>query len=255
MSSVDSFVYAVQRIGGQPLAFAEGDVLGLTGAPLAHALLVRSGLVSIVVELSDGARIEAAMIGKNELLGAGCVFGDRNWLYTAIAQSRGTAVRIPRHQLIAASGADPRIKDAAHKEELWLLAQAQQAAACNSRHSIEQRLCNWLLRAADAIGGRELFFTQEFLSAMLGAQRATVSQIAAQLKSNGLLDYRRGRITLTDKTALQARACECYEIVRQKYSVIFQETAGQVSLPANPAPPMREQAANSTTTNPIDDAR
>jgi CRP-like cAMP-binding protein len=95
-----------------------------------------------------------------------------------------------------------------------LLAATQQTAACNSLHDAEQRLARWLLQAQDLVGeGETIPFTQEFLSHMLGVRRTTVTLVAGLLQSARVIQYRRGRIEILDRAALERASCECYSVI------------------------------------------
>src|SRR5438876_9612779 len=98
-----------------------------------------------------------------------------------------------------------------------LLAQAQQSAGCNASHTVEARMCRWLLRIRDLTGSDDMKLTQEFLAQMLGVRRTSVSLIAGTLQKAGFIKYRRGHITLLDMAQLQQGACECYETVKGHY--------------------------------------
>lgn len=110
------------------------------------------------------------------------------------------------------------------KNEQFLRAQAQQSAACNARHIIPRRLATWLLRAQDITGSRDLTITQESVAHMLGVQRASVSQFASGLQEAGLIQYRRGRITIVDKSGLERMACGCYRAFRDTQLEMVGET-------------------------------
>ncbi len=95
--------------------------------------------------------------------------------------------------------------------------QVAQTAACNAHHHLEERLARWLLMTHDRVDGDELPLTQEFLSTMLGVRRSGVTVAAHTLQQAGLIRYQRGLITILDRPALEAAACECYAIMRQQF--------------------------------------
>jgi CRP-like cAMP-binding protein len=96
-----------------------------------------------------------------------------------------------------------------------VLLQAQQSAACHALHTVQARLCRWLLQSQDVTGSEVVPLTQEFLSHMLGVQRTSVSLCAHALQSAGLIKYSRGQIKILDRRGLKKAACECYDAVRQ----------------------------------------
>jgi CRP-like cAMP-binding protein len=120
---------------------------------------------------------------------------------------------------IAAQSAAWRQLLARHEQSL--LAQAQQSAACNAAHSVEERLSRWLLRASDLWDGETLPITQEQLARMIGVQRNAISIVAHALQQAGVLSYSRGQIEITDIEALRKSACECYHAVHAKQAYLF----------------------------------
>jgi Crp-like helix-turn-helix protein len=82
------------------------------------------------------------------------------------------------------------------------LAQAQQSAACNATHTLEERLSRWLLRCRDLLDSDDIPLTQEFLAEMLGVRRTSVTLVASILQKAGLIRYQRGHIRLLDRGAL-----------------------------------------------------
>jgi CRP-like cAMP-binding protein len=98
-----------------------------------------------------------------------------------------------------------------------LLAQVAQTAVCNRHHSLEQQLCRWLLMTADRSSASTLVSTHELISSLLGVRREGVTEAARRLQKARLIEYNRGRIVLRDRNGLEARACECYRVVRQEF--------------------------------------
>jgi CRP-like cAMP-binding protein len=98
-----------------------------------------------------------------------------------------------------------------------LMTQTAQTAVCNRRHSVEQQLCRWLLMSFDRLSGNELRMTQDLIANMLGVRREGVTEAAGRLQAAGIIRYGRGRISLFDRAKLEARSCECYEVVRQEF--------------------------------------
>ncbi len=92
-----------------------------------------------------------------------------------------------------------------------------QTAVCNRHHSVDQQLCRWLLLCLDRLQSKELIMTQELIANMLGVRREGVTEAAGKLHSAGLINYTRGHITVLDRTGLEARVCECYQVVRREF--------------------------------------
>ena len=111
---------------------------------------------------------------------------------------------------------DGEFKDKLARHEQYVLAQAQQAAACNATHALEPRLARWLLRCRDLLRSDDIALTQEFLSEMLGVRRSSVTLVAIALQDAGLIRYQRGHIRVIDVEGLMDCACECYETIRSE---------------------------------------
>jgi CRP-like cAMP-binding protein len=199
----------------KPIDYVHGDLLAEAGAPIDHVIFPRSGLISMVVDLIDGDRIEVAMIGAGGAIGGGVAFGATQRLCTSFAQLPGRAWLMKSADAVEIASDSAEFRHLLYMQERYIQAQAQQTAACNAKHTIMRRLCSWLLRAQDAIGGDELLLTQEHLAQMLGVQRASVSMFASQLQEQGLIQYRRGRLQITNAAGLAEHACECHTALRQ----------------------------------------
>jgi CRP-like cAMP-binding protein len=226
------------RHGLKPIDFVHGDLLAEAGSPIQHAIFPRSGLISVVVDLQEGDRIEVAMVGPAGALGGAAIFGPAQHMGTAFAQLPGRAWAMRVEDLIDVATAYPEFRRMMFAQEQYLLAQAQQTAACNAKHTIMHRLCSWLLRAHDTGGTGELLLTQENLAQMLGVQRASVSMFASQLQEKVVIQYRRGRMHIADADGLASHACECHSALRQQHKRVFAEAVEADSLRKGEATPL-----------------
>jgi len=98
-----------------------------------------------------------------------------------------------------------------------LITQMSQTAVCNRHHSLDKQLCRLLLLSMDRLSGNELVMTQELIANMLGVRREGVTEAALKLQKEGLIKYKRGRINVLDRPALEHRVCECYAVVKKEY--------------------------------------
>src|SRR5690242_837217 len=156
---------------GLHLSFRADDVLGASGAPIQTVCIVKSGLASAVVRTEDGAQIQTALVVRGGLLGGAVYFGSSQWLNPIVWQTAGAVLAVDRHAFCSAVNDDAALRESILRHEEWLFVQAQQAAACNAKHTIEARLCSFLLHAHALSELKELPFTQERLAEMLGAER------------------------------------------------------------------------------------
>lgn len=184
----------------------------------------QSGLLSVVNDMDDGkTSIEVSVIGREGMGGLPVFHGQRTQPWRILVQVAGEATRIPADDFAAVISKAPSLQKVLHTFTLALMNQAAQQAACNRLHTLEQRCAKWLLTTHDQLDGRELPLTQEFLSVMLGVRRPGVTVAAQTLQDSGLIKYRRGRITITDRDGLERVACECYGRIREDYERLLGE--------------------------------
>jgi CRP-like cAMP-binding protein len=205
------------------LTYSQGDPISETGQPIETVLFPESVMISAVTRLTDGSRIETAMVGYNGAIGASALFGAKTHTFESFVQLAGTAWVVPAKDLIELAEEDVTLAPIMFDTELLLSAEARQTAACNARHPIGQRLATWLLRAHDATGLSAFYSTQEFIAEMLGVQRPSVSMLASELQAQGLIQYRRGRIEILNLDGLESIACECYADLRRTRELIFRD--------------------------------
>jgi CRP-like cAMP-binding protein len=175
-----------------------------------------SCIISLIYITEDGATAEIGLIGNDGVVGIFAVMGKAVMPHRAVVQNAGMAFKVKTevlkrefsrcgqfHQLLL------------HYTQLRLL-QVSQTAVCNRLHSIEQRLCRWLLLCHDRIWSDELVMTQELLATMLGVRREGVTVAAGRMQDAGAISYARGRIKILDRAQLEASVCECYQVLRDK---------------------------------------
>jgi CRP-like cAMP-binding protein len=178
-------------------------------------------IVSLVVGLSSGEIIEAAMVGKDGVIGAFAAIGGNIPSNRGIVQLAGTAMTCDVDTLRSAALQSYTLLSALVRHEQTVYAQASQSAACMAAHHVEARLCRWLLRARDLADSDTLEFTQEFLAEMLGVRRTSVTLHAHTLQQAGLIKYSRGKIQITDLEAMRETVCECYGTVKSYYHALL----------------------------------
>jgi CRP-like cAMP-binding protein len=191
----------------ETVLFEIGDTISAVYFPLA-------GVVSLVVDLASGEMIEAAMIGRDGLVGGSAAFDGTISMNRAIVQIAGSASVLDVDVFQELAGHSATFRSRVTRHEQFLMAQAQQSAACNATHALEARLARWLLRCRDMLGSEDIQLTQEFLAEMLGVRRTSVSLVAHMLQQAGLITYRRGHIRILNAEGLQESACECYETIK-----------------------------------------
>ena len=198
-----------------------GAVLHDADQPIEHVYFLHSGMVSIVTIMLNGAAVETATVGRMGAIGSNAGFGSHRAIGRAIVQLPATASRLPSSRFHAIARESDAIHELAVRYNDVLIAQIQQSVACQALHTLEARLCRWLLRSLDCVDSNTIPLTQEFLAQMLGVRRTSVTLAARTLQSAGLIHYRRGHIQVIDRAGLERATCECYAAVRERIDEIF----------------------------------
>lgn len=193
-----------------------GDILYHAGGAVRHAYFPKGGMLSLLSITESGRTIEVAMIGNEGMAGIPIILGSEAAPYQVMVQLTGNALRVRREALRAEFGRGAALHDLLLRYTHAVLTQVAQSAACNRFHSVEERLCRWLLMCRDRVQTDTVRLTQEFLSHMLGAPRSSVTAVAVALQNRGLIGYTRGKITILDRRGLEAASCECYRLVRDE---------------------------------------
>jgi CRP-like cAMP-binding protein len=205
----------------KPAKFEQHHVLFEAEERIRHVYFPTGAVVSLVITLSTGEIIEAAMVGMDGVVGASAALDGQISLSRAILQLSGEIVVCDINALKSAALESPKLLSLLIRHEQTVYAQAQQSAACFATHRVEARLCRWLLRARDLSGSDSLPFTQEYLGEMLGVRRTSVTAVAHTLQEAGLIKYARGKIQIIDAKAMQKSTCECYGSVKMLYEKLI----------------------------------
>ncbi len=205
----------------KPIRLEQKKILYEAGDRIDTVYFPAGGVVSIVVGLSTGETIEAAMVGKDGVVGASAALDGRTSLSQAIVQLGGEAIACDVEALKNTAMQSQKLLSLLIRHEQTLYAQAQQSTACMATHDVEARLARWMLRARDLSGSDLLPFTQEFLAEMLGVRRTSVTLVAHTLQQAGMIKYSRGKIQILDVDALRDTACECYDAVKGHYESLL----------------------------------
>jgi CRP-like cAMP-binding protein len=205
----------------KPAKFEQHHVLFEADERIRHVYFPNGAVVSLVITLSTGEMIEAAMVGRDGVVGASAALDGKIALSRGIIQLSGEIIVCDIDALKSAALQSQKLLSLLIRHEQTVYAQAQQSAACFATHRVEARFCRWLLRARDLSESDYLPFTQEYLAEMLGVRRTSVTEVAHTLQEAGLIKYARGKIQILDADALQESACECYGSVKTLYEKLI----------------------------------
>ena len=218
LNSLPPSVFAAVQPHLKPEELVFGDIIAETGRPIERVYFPHSGVVSLVVEMEVGDMIETAMVGRDGAANATASLDGMISLHRGIIQVAGEGSSIAPDALRTLTNEFEIFRALLIRHEQVVFAQAQQSAGCNASHTVEARMCKWLLRIRDLTGSDEMQLTQEFLAQMLGVRRTSVSLVANTLQQAGFISYRRGNIRITDIEGLRSATCECYERVKANYA-------------------------------------
>jgi CRP-like cAMP-binding protein len=211
--SVEEYARIIPQL--HTLKFSLGDVIG-DHADQHFAYFPTTCVVSLICDMEDGSTAEVALAGNEGLLGTSLFLGGGAATNRAVVGIAGEAVRMSARVL-----RDHFMRAGAFQRALLrytdtLITQISLTAACNRKHTLEKRLCRWLLLLRDRTGSDEMMMTQEFIANMLGGRRETVTVAAGHLQDAGLIHYTRGRLRIVDRKRLEEFVCECYKAVSRE---------------------------------------
>ena len=187
-------------------------------AKLAHVYFPTSAVLSVLKIMNNGSAVETVAIGREGMASVRTILGADRVVDKMIAQIPGEAYRMPVARFLEHYARRPIFRSLLQDWSLRVLDSLSQSIACNRLHHVNERCAKWLLLTEDRVGAKTFPMTQEFLSMMLGVNRAAVSIAAATLQSAGLIHYSRGKMTIRDRAGLERVSCECYGAIEKPVS-------------------------------------
>jgi CRP-like cAMP-binding protein len=194
----------------------QGQVLFTPDSPIDYAYFPNNGMVSLVSITEDGETVEVGMVSEEGMVGVLIILGGDTSPYQAEVQVEGDAMKLRIDVLKAEFARGGMLQTLLLRYIYTLIAQISQSAVCNRFHTVGERLCRWLLMTHDCVKSNQFNITQEYLAQMMGSHRPNVTVAARALQQIGLIEYKRGQMTIIDQRGLQSAACECYAIVKER---------------------------------------
>jgi CRP-like cAMP-binding protein len=191
------------------------EILCEAESTMKYAYFPLSGMISMLSIEVEGAKVEVGVIGNEGMLGLPIFLGKGIAPNQAMVQIAGSAVRVKGEILKTEFTRPGPLQALLLRYTQSFFIQPTQSAACNRLHSVEQRLCRWLLVVHDRMESDNFRLTQEFIAHMLGTRRAGVSETAATLQSEGLIRYTHGKIHILNRKKLESSSCDCYRLVQE----------------------------------------
>jgi len=199
-----------------------GKVLYESGGLLQYVYFPTSAIVSLLYMMENGATAEIAGVGNEGVVGISVFMGGKSTPSMAAVYIAGYGYRLKtRLMMDEFNRAGPLMRLLLLYTQA-LITQMAQTAVCNRHHTVEQQLCRWLLLTLDRSGSNELIMTQEMISTLLGVRREGVTASAGNLQREGLISYRRGHISVLDRSGLELHTCECYQVVKNEFQRLLQ---------------------------------
>jgi CRP-like cAMP-binding protein len=184
--------------------------------PIPHVFFPLCGVVSLVIMVEGGVCLEVGTIGNEGMVGTPVFLGSERSPTRAISQVAGEALQMETRFFQEEMRRAGPLFGLVQRYTQAMINQISQSTVCNHRHSVEKRMCRWLLMSHDRVGADAFHLTQEFLAQMLGVRRPTVTAVARKLQRDGLISYHRGDMTILDRKGLEAASCECYGVVAKE---------------------------------------
>ena len=213
LAQSDHGVFAQLMRDLEPHPLQRGDLLGTPRALTDFLYFIDSGVVSLVAHTGNGNSVEVALVGREGVAGIADALGNRPMPYTLVVQLPGLAYRAPkeliREHIFSCSALHELLMNYSQR----FMHQLVQSALCNRFHSSVQRLARWLLLTAERADTNRFELTHEFVAQMVGAPRSAVTESASTLRDKGIIDYRRGVLTIRNANRLHKIACECFDAV------------------------------------------
>jgi CRP-like cAMP-binding protein len=201
----------------EPVTFSLGEVVYESGGHMGYVYFPTTSHISLLYTMIDGSTAEMGLVGNEGIVGISLFMGGETTPNRAMVQGGGGAFRMKAKVMLDEFKRGGEFQHVLLRYTQALITQISQTAVCNRLHSVEQRLCRWLLMTHDRAESDQLQMTHEFISNMLGVRREGVTMAAQRLQEAGMISYVRGQINILDREQLLVRVCECYGVVKDEH--------------------------------------
>jgi CRP-like cAMP-binding protein len=191
------------------------------GQSVRYVYFPTSGIVSLLCVNDTGASAKLTVVGCEGMVGLEALLGGAIATNRALVQAAGSAYRLGERDARAAFAKGGSFQALALRFAHALILELSQTAVCNLHHRVEHQLARWLLLCLDRLEGNEIEMTHELIAGLLGVRRQGVTEATKKLQERKIITHSRGRITVLDRGALEACACECYRLIKRQTAALF----------------------------------
>lgn len=201
----------------EPVSLKLGEVIYESGEQMDYIYFPTTAIISLLYIMENGSTAEIGVAGNEGLVGIALFMGGDSTPNRAVVQSAGTAFKMKANAVQTEFARGGMFQHLLLRYTQALLTQISQTAVCNRLHTVEQQLCRWLLLSHDRLDTNKLVMTHDLIANMLGVRREGVTIAAKRLQDEKLISYVRGTMTILNRKGLEARVCECYQVVNDEY--------------------------------------
>ena len=217
----------IQRLRLKAVDLPVNREIQAAGGRISHLFFLEAGVASITTTFTDGKQSEVGLSGFEGAIGIAAFMGTKRSLHRVYMQIAGCGFAAPVEACRHEFATDDHFRNLMLRYVQTQLIQAMQSASCNLSHHLEQRLARWLLLCADRSRTEEFVLSQEFIGMILGVRRTSMNLALARLTEKGFISHKRNKITIVNKTSLEACACECYLLVKRHLESFAEFDSGQ----------------------------
>lgn len=183
---------------------------------------INRGMASLLSLTAEGDTIEVANVGNEGMLGIPVLLRQVKIPHQVVVQVPGDAFTLNADVLKQEFEKQGELRDQLLSYTHALGTYMSQLSVCNHFHTLDKRLCRWLLVTSHQVQSQSFYLTHESLSQVLGTARTGITMAATKLQREGLIRYHRGRITILDRLRMEATSCDCYQLTKTVFATLSQ---------------------------------
>lgn len=199
----------------EEVTLERGQILHRSGAAPKSVYFLDEGVAAMSVRTDNGTELELSIVGPESTVGERAIFDYDFFIIECAMLTHGRGHKMPAGAFKKEFYSGGSLHDIVINNLEARITEASQTSLCNQSHTVEQRLCRWLLTLADRAATEELDITHEVIRKALGLSRSSITRAAVELKEKGMIDYSHGTIVIIDRFDLERQSCECYEVIEK----------------------------------------